>query len=148
MEVHQWLVFRRSSLAFLQSAWPFSWGRRASARHPHRTRTFVCLKRSLIQATPGSLPAVSYSVRDIGRVAGAVRLALPEAGGHALVLTETGKVWAWGDNRTGQLGVGDTRVRPEWVAVAELDSVVAIAAGTQHSVAAAARRQGVDLGRE
>ncbi len=62
-------------------------------------------EEKLIQASPGSLPAVSYAVRDIGRIAGAVRLALPEAGGHALVLTETGKVWAWGDNRRGQLGV-------------------------------------------
>ena len=70
------------------------------------------LEEKLIQASPGSLPAVSYSVRDIGRIAGAVRLALPEAGGHALVLTETGKVWAWGDNRTGQLGVGDTSGPP------------------------------------
>ncbi len=93
------------------------------------------LEETLIQASPGSLPVVSYSVRDIGRIAGAVRLALPEAGGHALVLAEAGKVWAWGDNRTGQLGVGDTTVRTEWVAVPELDSVVAIAAGAAHSVA-------------
>jgi hypothetical protein len=93
------------------------------------------LDEVLIQGTPGSLPVVSYSVRDIGRIVGGVRLALPEAGEHALVLTETGQVWAWGDNRRGQLGVGDTAVHPEWVPVAELDSVVAIAAGAGHSVA-------------
>ena len=115
----------------------------ASAQDSH----IRLLEEKLIQATPGSLPAVSYSVRDIGRIAGAVRLALPEAGGHALVLTETGRVWAWGDNRTGQLGVGDTRVRPEWVAVPELDSVVAIAAGAAQR-RTAARRDGVELGRE
>ena len=93
------------------------------------------LEEKLIQSSPGSLPAVSYSVRDIGRVAGAVRLALPEGGGHALVLTATGRVWAWGENPSGQLGVGDTTVHAKWLAVPELDSVVAIAAGTGHSVA-------------
>ncbi|RPI12944.1 MAG: hypothetical protein EHM65_05550, partial [Acidobacteriales bacterium] len=77
----------------------------------------------------------SYSVRDIGQVAGAVRLALPESGGHILALTADGTVWAWGDNRSGQLGVGDTAVHPGWVAVAGLDSVVDIAAGAEHSVA-------------
>ena len=93
------------------------------------------LEEKLIQAYPGSLPEVSYSVRDIGRVAGAVRLALPEAGGHVLVLTETGKLWAWGENSRGQLGVGDAGVHPGWVAVTGLDSVVAITAGAAHSVA-------------
>jgi hypothetical protein len=93
------------------------------------------LEEKLIEASPAGVPAVSYSVRDIGRVAGAARLALPETGGHALVLTETGKVWAWGDNRRGQLGVGDTTDHPDWVPVAELDSVVAIAAGAGHGVA-------------
>ena len=93
------------------------------------------LEEKVIQASPGGLPAVSYSVRDTGGVAGAVRLALPESGGHVLALTETGKVWAWGDNHRGQLGVGDTSVHAGWVAVTELDSVVAVAAGAVHSVA-------------
>lgn len=50
-------------------------------------------------------PDQTYSVRDIGRIPGAVRLALPEGGGRVLVLTEDGEAWEWGGRRDG-LGTG------------------------------------------
>ena len=61
------------------------------------------------------------------------------AGGpqHTLALDSNGKVWAWGDNRDGQLGIRQTvdAERPTAVAVLrdvdalELDGIVSIAAG-------------------
>ncbi len=46
---------------------------------------------------------------------------------HTLLLTESGELWAWGDNRYGQLGVGDTRSRTAPVKV--MEGVTAAAAG-------------------
>ena len=46
---------------------------------------------------------------------------MPEGGVHALVLTEFGKVLAWGDNSYGQLGTGDNKRVDGWAPVNELD---------------------------
>ncbi len=58
--------------------------------------------------------------------------------GHALALTMSGHVWAWGNNQSGQLGVepnsgGYRRSTPQQIA--GLSSVKAIAAGTDYSLA-------------
>jgi alpha-tubulin suppressor-like RCC1 family protein len=59
------------------------------------------------------------------------------AGSHALALRKDGTVWAWGENRVGQLGNGSTSeketVTP--VVVPGLKDVVQIAAGVEHSMA-------------
>lgn len=81
-----------------------------------------------------------YQIRRIGEIPNAVKIAAAPAGGHVLVLTGEGRVWAWGDNTYGQLGTGDTGPVRGWREVAELTDVVAIAAGAQHS--AALRRDG------
>src|SRR6476660_382377 len=60
---------------------------------------------------------LSYQRREIGQIAGAIRIAVPEAGQHVLVLTQAGKVLAWGDNTYGQLGTGDTKAVEGWSAV-------------------------------
>lgn len=54
---------------------------------------------------------------------------------HTLALTDDGKVWAWGNNASGELGDGTTTDRTSPVQVSGLDDVVAIAAGGWHSMA-------------
>ncbi|MBN9661584.1 MAG: hypothetical protein J0H49_25535 [Acidobacteria bacterium] len=86
----------------------------------------------LEQQVRGSAP---YSFRSLGEIEGARRAALPETGGHVLVLTSLGQVWGWGQNLHGQLGTGDRAVKPGFVEVSGLSDATAIAAGAQHSVA-------------
>ena len=55
---------------------------------------------------------------------------------HSLAVNQAGKVWAWGDNSSGQLGLGHMRPVAGWAMVTGLSSrALAVAAGTQHSVA-------------
>lgn len=69
-------------------------------------------------------------------VAGLPRMKAVAAGGdHSLALAEDGRVFAWGLNDVGQLGLGDTVTRLSPVAVAGLSDVVAIAAGGAHALA-------------
>jgi hypothetical protein len=93
------------------------------------------LEEKPVAAVAGSAPGGLYSLRELGCIFGARRLALPESGHHVLLLTSQGTVWAWGENRAGQLGAGDAALHPGWVEVANLDEVVAVAAGAFHSVA-------------
>jgi hypothetical protein len=53
---------------------------------------------------------------------------------HSLVLTESGEVYAWGDNEFGQLGLGDMVVRLTPTKVEGLPKVKAVAAGYDHSL--------------
>ena len=55
---------------------------------------------------------------------------------HSLAVDETGSVWAWGDNSSGQLGLGHTKPVTGMARVQGLPAQAAfIAAGTQHSMA-------------
>lgn len=60
---------------------------------------------------------------------------------HSMALKSDGTVWCWGDNATGELGVGDQtdRHRPDQVVVSgsstPLSGIVMIAAGDNHSLA-------------
>lgn len=57
-------------------------------------------------------------------------------GAHSLARSSNGaKVWAWGDNRHGQLGLGSTTSTAIPAAVSNLSSVSALAAGADHSLA-------------
>ncbi len=55
--------------------------------------------------------------------------------GHSLALKRDGSVWAWGDNKFGQLGDGTTTNRSLPISVPGLSSIVAIAAGSFFSLA-------------
>ncbi|MGJ5814090.1 hypothetical protein [Paludibaculum fermentans] len=76
-----------------------------------------------------------YSFRSIGEIEGARRAAVPETGGHVLVLTSLGRVWGWGQNLHGQLGTGDRAAKAGFIEVSGLSGITAIDAGAQHSVA-------------
>ena len=54
---------------------------------------------------------------------------------HSLALTESGEVYAWGDNDGGQLGLGDREERLTPMKVEGLPKVKAIAAVGGHSLA-------------
>jgi len=62
-------------------------------------------------------------------------VAIASAGGVNLALVGDGTVWAWGDNRNGQLGDGTTENRNVPVPVHDLRNVGAIATGYHHSLA-------------
>jgi alpha-tubulin suppressor-like RCC1 family protein len=57
------------------------------------------------------------------------------ANGHSLAVTADGKVWAWGENSSGQLGDGTTSDRWAPVQTISLTDVVSVAAGGRHSLA-------------
>ena len=64
---------------------------------------------------------------------GAVSIA---AGGqHSMYLNKQGQVFAWGDNRKGQLGDGTSQSHASPLIVPGLENVTEIAAGFQHSLA-------------
>ena len=56
---------------------------------------------------------------------------------HALVLTESGKVYAWGRNNYGQLGIGNTTNKnvPTLITALNGKKIISIAAGDNHSLA-------------
>ncbi|CAM6070378.1 unnamed protein product [Sphagnum tenellum] len=56
---------------------------------------------------------------------------------HSAVLTETGKMFSWGWNKYGQLGLGDSSDRdlPVQVAITDADYVSSIACGWWHTLA-------------
>ena len=54
---------------------------------------------------------------------------------HTVALKNDGTVWAWGNNRYGQLGDGTTTTRHTPVRVSNLTNVIEIAAGFDHTVA-------------
>ncbi|HYO52440.1 hypothetical protein [Archangium sp.] len=63
-------------------------------------------------------------------------VALAAGSTHSLALREDGTVWAWGNNRKGQLGrPASTNPEPTPAQVPDLTGVVALAAGSTHSLA-------------
>ena len=55
--------------------------------------------------------------------------------GHALGLTTTGKVYSWGGNNDGQLGLGDKNDRLSPILIQRLTNIVGIFAGSSNSFA-------------
>jgi alpha-tubulin suppressor-like RCC1 family protein len=62
-------------------------------------------------------------------------LGIAAGAGHTIVLKKDGTVWAWGNNRFGQLGDGTTADHLTPVQVVGLTDAVAIACGYAHSIA-------------
>lgn len=97
------------------------------------------LRRSLL--TAALLVALAASASAQGALAATPMLALSTAsmGGHACVLTQSGKVLCWGDNHRGQLGVTTGISDSNGVGAAQLVPLarpaVQIAAGSGHTCA-------------
>ena len=67
--------------------------------------------------------------------------AVAAGGAHSIALKSDGTVWAWGDNNAGQVGDGSmTRRLLTPVQVSNLNNVIAISAGSIHSIALRADR--------
>lgn len=63
-------------------------------------------------------------------------VAIAAGGTHALALTNDGRIFAWGSNGSGQLGLGTTTATyTSPVEVTAVTGVVAIGAGANHSLA-------------
>jgi alpha-tubulin suppressor-like RCC1 family protein len=69
--------------------------------------------------------------------AGVSSLGVEAGASHSLVAASDGRVYAWGENRYGELGDGSTlqRTAPVQVSLPAAVSALAVAAGTFHSVA-------------
>lgn len=84
----------------------------------------------------------SVWLRDAGTLP--VRVPLPgkiasvcSGAAHFLALAQDGKVWAWGDNSAGQLGIGNTAPHRAPVRVELAGGIAQIACGAFHSLARA-----------
>lgn len=53
---------------------------------------------------------------------------------HVLAIGQDGSLWAWGSNRSGQLGLGDKVTRKTPTAVGGVSNVAQVAAGQAHSL--------------
>ena len=108
----------RFSLALRHDGTVWVWGTNAQGQHGLGTAG------SAGTSTPRQVPGLSGI---IGITAGFY---------HALALRNDGLVFIWGDNSFGQLGNGSTSVNPYAPAsVSNLNGVVAIEAGSLHSLA-------------
>ncbi len=63
------------------------------------------------------------------------RASVSAGDGHVLVVASDGTVWAWGQNDSGQLGIGSTGGKTVPTQVSGLSGVTTVAAGSQHSLA-------------
>jgi alpha-tubulin suppressor-like RCC1 family protein len=75
------------------------------------------------------------SFAALGKPGGVDVIAVAANWGHTLVLGADGRVWAFGDNDSGQLGNGNNFDQNAPVLVSGLTNVQAIAAGRYHSLA-------------
>ncbi len=115
----------------------FSIGAYPSTTSPYNTEAWGWGENSSGQLGNSDMPndATSPTVVDTSGGLGDI-LALAAGTDHTLALTTTGTVWSWGDNSQGQLGLGTTGSgMDEPQEISSLANVVAIAAGTDFSVA-------------
>jgi len=79
--------------------------------------------------------ASMFSVPSHGGDGGAAGATIAVGGFHALAIKADGSLWAWGGNKSGQLGVGDTAERETPVRVGDASNWKSVSAGGGHSLA-------------
>jgi alpha-tubulin suppressor-like RCC1 family protein len=85
-------------------------------------------------------PDLPMAMETPGRIAGLPIVTMLAAGTDTLApasyaLDQNGQVWSWGGNASGQLGDGNTSQRATPAKIADLNDIVAIAAGGRHALA-------------
>jgi alpha-tubulin suppressor-like RCC1 family protein len=88
-----------------------------------------------ISTTNTTLPSGIFSKTPVQAKGLNNVIAVAAGENFSMALKSDGTVWAWGDNRCGQLGDGTTTNRGTPVQVKELNNVIAIACGKTHSLA-------------
>ncbi|WP_309894220.1 hypothetical protein [Archangium sp.] len=83
----------------------------------------------------GLSATTAFTVSGLPACATSSAQTLAAGGGHTVMLSQDGTVWAWGHNGVGQLGDGTTTDRTSPVQVPGLSNVIAIAAGDYHTLA-------------
>ena len=96
------------------SVW--AWGSNRYGQLGDRTNTY---SRNI----PASVPGLTNII------------AIAAGSSHSIALKKDGTVWAWGRNKSGQLGNGTTSDQNIPGSIPGLSSVIAIAAGDSHSIA-------------
>lgn len=87
------------------------------------------------QRGDGTTATPSDSIGTVTLPAGRTARAVAAGGSHALVLLDSGEVYAWGLNDVGQLGLGDVLTRTVPTKISLPRAAVAVAAGRQFSLA-------------
>lgn len=87
----------------------------------------------------GNLENVTENATVVEALEGISIKAIAAGGWHSLALSETGDVYVWGWNDSGQLGVSrkkiTTQAIPVPIEISEDDNFMAISAGSRHSMA-------------
>jgi len=106
------------------------------------TRPFAWGKNTYGQLGDGTTTRrnVPTAVSTAGALSGKTPIAVAGGGNHSLALCADGTLVAWGDNRYGQLGYGNTTsskvpVAVDMAGILSGKTVVAVAAGALHSLA-------------
>lgn len=105
-----------------------SGGRQNLAKMIDRLYQPILVTSSGSTGTEGTVTeALQSSLGAAGRIA--VGYDRGRGGGNSILLIQNGRVFAWGENATGQLGLGDNSDRAAPVQVPGLDDVVQVAVG-------------------
>jgi alpha-tubulin suppressor-like RCC1 family protein len=83
-------------------------------------------------ATSSNIPV---QVRGLSGISTGMVIAVAAGYDHTVALKNDGTVWAWGNNKNGQLGNGNSTPSKTPVQVSGLSTVTAVAAGFSHTVA-------------
>jgi alpha-tubulin suppressor-like RCC1 family protein len=109
------------TLALLSDGSVWSWGLNESGQLGNGTNVET--------SAPGRVGQVgNYLARVVGIAAG---------DDHSLAWKADGSLWVWGDNGSGQLGLGDTKPRSLPVQVTSLKGATTASAGGSHTLAVA-----------